>query len=103
MSKPKVLFLLGIVTLLIPFLGVPYTFKMIIAVLLGLSVCTVSMWSHIEKTNEKKIIKRPRIKKSRAIPMATSSTLGDDVMTETNSYQSNTTSEESLQEEILEQ
>ncbi len=98
MSKAKVVFLLGIGVVLIPFLGVPYTFKMIIAVLLGISISSLGMFMHIEKTTEKKTLKRPRIKKSRATPMNSASTLTEEIVEESMNYQNEITSEEATQE-----
>ena len=50
MSKIKILFGLGIITVLIPFLGVPRTWKDVLIIIAGIVIAVLSYLVHREQT-----------------------------------------------------
>jgi hypothetical protein len=64
MSKPKVLFLLGIIITLLPFMGIPYLLKISLIIAAGLTVSLLSIFLHVERKAPVRRITRPRKKTS---------------------------------------
>lgn len=86
MSKPHLLFIIGIIIIFLPFLGIPYAFKSIIIVIAGLAVSFFAILLHVDKRAPVRRVGRTR-RKATAEVGDTNTTLSQIPIDQAHDYQ----------------